>query len=49
MNTTVFWGFKFFMDYILVYFLKNVEQGAQTSIYCAVDENAGKETGLYYK
>lgn len=49
MDVTVFWGFKFFMDYILVYFIKNVEQGAQTNIYCAVDENAGKETGLYYK
>ncbi|XP_046753175.1 uncharacterized protein LOC124416289 [Diprion similis] len=30
-------------------FLKNVEQGAQTTIHCAVDEEAAKETGLYYK
>ena len=27
---------------------KTPEQGAQTSIYCAVDEEAGKQTGLYY-
>ncbi|XP_067216943.1 retinol dehydrogenase 11 isoform X3 [Linepithema humile] len=27
---------------------KNVVQGAQTTIYCAIDEKAGEETGLYY-
>ncbi|XP_063967091.1 retinol dehydrogenase 11-like [Lytechinus pictus] len=30
-------------------FLKTPEQGAQTNIYCCVDEKAGQETGLYYK
>nr|XP_046493001.1 uncharacterized protein LOC124224839 [Neodiprion pinetum] len=30
-------------------FIKNIEQGAQTTIHCAVDEEAAKETGLYYK
>ncbi|XP_048267534.1 retinol dehydrogenase 12-like isoform X2 [Bombus affinis] len=29
-------------------FMKTAEQGAQTTLYCAVDENAGKESGLYY-
>lgn len=29
-------------------FLKTPEQGAQTSIHCAVDEQAASETGLYY-
>jgi len=29
--------------------LKNPEQGAQTTIYCSVDEKAADETGLYYK
>nr|XP_012222950.1 PREDICTED: retinol dehydrogenase 13-like [Linepithema humile] len=29
-------------------FFKNVVQGAQTTIYCAIDEKAGEETGLYY-
>lgn len=33
---------------ILKYLQKSVKQGAQTTIYCAVDEQAGKETGLYY-
>ena len=35
------WGAIFF-------FTKNCREGAQTSIYCAVDERAGRETGLYY-
>lgn len=30
-------------------FMKTAEQGAQTTLYCAVDENAGKESGLYYE
>uniref|UniRef100_A0A1B6HK17 Uncharacterized protein n=1 Tax=Homalodisca liturata TaxID=320908 RepID=A0A1B6HK17_9HEMI len=34
--------------YIASLFLNTPEQGAQTTIYCAVDEKAAKETGLYY-
>jgi hypothetical protein len=34
---------------MLAYFLKNCEQGAQTTVYCAVSEEAGGETGLYYR
>ncbi|XP_050514588.1 retinol dehydrogenase 11 isoform X1 [Diabrotica virgifera virgifera] len=30
------------------YIIKNPEQGAQTQIYCAVDEKCANETGLYY-
>lgn len=30
-------------------FMKSPEQGAQTQIYCAVDEKVGQESGLYYK
>ncbi|CAD5116720.1 DgyrCDS5578 [Dimorphilus gyrociliatus] len=30
-------------------FWKTIERGAQTTIYCAVNDNAGKETGLYYR
>ncbi|KAL7301759.1 hypothetical protein TKK_0005753 [Trichogramma kaykai] len=30
-------------------FIKTPELGAQTNIHCACDEEAGKETGLYYK
>ncbi|KAF6205919.1 hypothetical protein GE061_020095 [Apolygus lucorum] len=29
-------------------FQKNVVQGAQTTLHCALDEKAGTETGLYY-
>ncbi|XP_046753110.1 retinol dehydrogenase 12-like [Diprion similis] len=29
-------------------FVKSVEQGAQTTIHCAVDEAAAEQTGLYY-
>ncbi|XP_071646587.1 retinol dehydrogenase 12-like isoform X2 [Temnothorax longispinosus] len=29
-------------------FFKNVEQGAQTTIYCSVDEKTANESGLYY-
>lgn len=28
--------------------MKTPEQGAQTTIYCAVDEKCSNETGLYY-
>lgn len=49
LDSTIFRGFRFVMNHSIKYFIKNVEQGAQTTIHCAVDEEAGKETGLYYK
>eukprot|EP00057_Strongylocentrotus_purpuratus_P007318 XP_011661792.1 PREDICTED: retinol dehydrogenase 11 [Strongylocentrotus purpuratus] len=33
---------------LMVPFIKTSEEGAQTNIYCSVDEKAGQETGLYY-
>jgi len=27
---------------------KTPQQGAQTTIYCSIDEKAGEQTGLYY-
>ena len=34
---------------VLIYpFIKTPEAGAQTSIFCAVDESVDTETGLYY-
>lgn len=30
-------------------FIKNAEQGAQTTLHCALDDGAAKETGLYYR
>ncbi|KOC61420.1 Retinol dehydrogenase 12, partial [Habropoda laboriosa] len=47
-DTTVFWGarllFRMFSP-----FIKSAKGGAQTTIHCAVDENAAKESGLYYE
>ncbi|KAL0099480.1 hypothetical protein PUN28_020183 [Cardiocondyla obscurior] len=34
--------------YLSPWLFKNVEQGAQTTIYCSVDERTINETGLYY-
>jgi hypothetical protein len=48
-NTTWFPGAKWLIEKVWAYFLKTCEQGAQTTIYCAVSEKAGKETGLYYR
>ncbi|OAD56757.1 Retinol dehydrogenase 11 [Eufriesea mexicana] len=46
-DRSIFRGARSLMRLATV-FGKTAEQGAQTSLYCAVDENAGKETGLYY-
>ncbi|KAF2896590.1 hypothetical protein ILUMI_09592 [Ignelater luminosus] len=43
-----FWGAQWCFLKVMGMFIKTPEQGAQTTIYCAVDENAAKETGLYY-
>ncbi|XP_011159399.1 retinol dehydrogenase 12 isoform X1 [Solenopsis invicta] len=39
---------RLFYAWIVPLFLKNAVQGAQTTIYCSVDEKAANETGLYY-
>ncbi|XP_039304015.1 retinol dehydrogenase 12 isoform X3 [Solenopsis invicta] len=41
-------GVKFCYWLFTLLFCKNVEQGAQTTIYCSVDEEVANETGLYY-
>eukprot|EP00118_Oscarella_pearsei_P001201 m.6851 g.6851 ORF g.6851 m.6851 type:complete len:322 (+) comp17024_c0_seq1:24-989(+) len=38
----------FFFSYVLYFAMKSPSEGAQTSIYCAVDEAAGKSSGKYY-
>lgn len=48
-NTTVFPGASIVFRTILSPVLKNPEQGAQTTIYCSVDEKAANESGLYYR
>ena len=49
MDTTLFRGARFLFGMSLKVFIKSPEQGAQTTIHCAVDEKAGNETGEYYK
>lgn len=48
-STTVFPGASTIFQSILRPILKNPEQGAQTTIYCSVAEQAANETGLYYR
>ena len=44
-NGFVHWAFHFFGNF----FFKTTSRGAQTTIYCAVDESLEKETGKYYR
>lgn len=48
-STTVFPGASTIFRVLMRPVLKNIEEGAQTTIYCSVDENIADETGLYYK
>lgn len=45
----LFPGMKFLWNIFGRWAIKTPEQGAQTTIHCAVDEEAGTETGLYYR
>ncbi|KAF5276018.1 hypothetical protein FQA39_LY00814 [Lamprigera yunnana] len=48
LDNTIFKGFRFLWGMLFKPFMKSPEQGAQTTIHCAVSEEAGKETGLFY-
>lgn len=48
-STTIFPGASTIFRVLMRPILKNPEEGAQTTIYCSVDEKAANETGLYYK
>jgi hypothetical protein len=48
-SQSFFSGAQWLFDNVLVYFIKSPEQGAQTTIHCAVSNEAGTETGLYYR
>lgn len=45
---TIFPGANFCFGFYAKLFCKNVVQGAQTTIYCSVDEKTANDTGLYY-
>lgn len=42
-------GLRFLTGLFLYPVIKTPEQGAQTTLYCSIDEKAGEETGLYYR
>lgn len=48
-SRTIFPGANILIRMILRPILKNPEEGAQTTIYCSVDEKTANETGLYYQ
>ncbi|XP_018302940.1 retinol dehydrogenase 11-like, partial [Mycetomoellerius zeteki] len=47
-DRVLFPGFTFCCNMFMRFFYKNAEEGAQTTIYCSVDEEIANETGLYY-
>lgn len=49
LNSAFFPGVKYVVRMILYPFTKTPEQGAQTTIYCSIDENLVEETGCYYR
>lgn len=48
-SDTVIPGGTWFFNNIIGMFIKSPRCGAQTTIYCAVDEACDKESGLYYE
>lgn len=48
LKDTVFVGFVWAWQYLFKPFAKTPLEGAQTTIYCAVDDQCANETGLYY-
>ncbi|GBP12924.1 hypothetical protein EVAR_79270_1 [Eumeta japonica] len=48
MDDTYFKGSSTVLGFVLGPFMKNPTEGAQTTVYCSVDEKCANETGLYY-
>jgi NAD(P)-dependent dehydrogenase (short-subunit alcohol dehydrogenase family) len=48
-DDTYFRGVSFISRAFASLFFKTPEEGAQTSIYCSVEEKLANETGLYYR
>lgn len=49
LNTVYFPGFRQLAHIIGYFTLKTPEEGAQTTLHCALDKAGGNETGLYYR
>lgn len=47
--SAIFPGFWTMYKIFGYYFMKTAQQGAETTIYCAVDEKIADESGLYYE
>ncbi|XP_020278535.1 retinol dehydrogenase 11-like [Pseudomyrmex gracilis] len=47
-SRTIMPGASVLYNFFARLLFQNKEEGAQTTIYCSVDENVGNETGLYY-
>ncbi|KRT85787.1 hypothetical protein AMK59_1760 [Oryctes borbonicus] len=48
LDTLYFNGITCMFHSIARFFIKTPLQGSQTTIYCAIDEKIGKQSGLYY-
>lgn len=48
-HVIAFPGYSYCYQWVGKYLMKTPEQGAQTTIYCSVDEKVGNESGLYYE
>ncbi|XP_046464757.1 retinol dehydrogenase 11-like [Neodiprion pinetum] len=48
LDDSFFRGVRFLYS-LVGFMIKTVEQGAQTTLHCALDEQAANETGLYYR
>ncbi|XP_021209019.2 retinol dehydrogenase 13-like [Bombyx mori] len=48
LNTAMWTGASWLFNNVLYWFIKSPRCGAQTSIYCAVDEDCANESGFYY-
>ena len=49
LNDAYFRGAQCLVNGMMGLFYKTAEEGAQTTIYCAVDEKLADKTGLYYR
>jgi hypothetical protein len=49
LDDSFFSGASMIIHVIASFFFKSSEEGAQTSIYCSVDEKLANKTGLYYR
>lgn len=48
-DQTIFQGASWLYKNLTRYVVKTPQQGAQTTLHCALDENCAQESGLYYR